>query len=223
MSNPFSEPAQGGSAKMVFGTYKLTVNGVDLVSGYAGYTDPRYLDKDGNAWNFKGKQLNPKSKNFHIVQDLTLERKDGTEYVAFRDWMYWEKDVCYKAAYPSHKKLFGDDLAGIFGKTAEVQAEEVEVDDKGYSRKCYKIVKVFKNKAERQKAREAYFSQFAKDSNGHADEATNEIAFSDAMITVFKKNAAKGAAFIVENLVDDEIIATHGKDVITAKITELIA
>lgn len=171
--NPFENEPENSGGKMVFGTYRMVTNRIDFETGNAGYSDPRYTDKNGQPRHFKAKVLNPKSKNVHVIQDLTCTAKDGHTFVQFRDFMYWAKDVCHQAAMPSHKEHFGPKLEGIYGKTAEVQVELIELDDKGYNRQCFKIVKVFKNIAERESARDSYFSKFGNGESSNGNSATN--------------------------------------------------
>lgn len=220
MSNPFSEAPKDLGGKHIFGTYQMKANRIEFEAGNEGYTLPECKSKGGEPWHFKGKKLNPKSKSVHVIQELTCEAKDGHEFVQFRDWLWSAKDVCYKAVIDSHKENFGDDLNGIYGKAVEIEAELLELDDKGYSRQCFKVVRVFKNKAERNAAREAYFAQFDDHSesndNGSTTVATTNVpngytasAWAGTMKVArdwaAKEEAPKKQAMLVAYLVDNVI------------------
>lgn len=164
MSNPFDEEPQSGGTKNGFGTLTLSVKNVLLVTGDPGYTLPGVENpKDGVAWVFKGKKVVEQDANRHIVVMIDRTAKDGHAYKAFCDFMYWEKDAGCKIALPALRKHFGKNLASIFpDKSAEVQYEEVKYLETGNdgverTRRVFKIVKVFENKAECEAAEKAYF------------------------------------------------------------------
>jgi len=157
---------------MAFGTLRVFTNKVNLVKGASYIADALHIDpdpasplnrltyKDGNLYEFKGKQQVPNGAHTHVIPVITRRASDGRIYNDFRDFMYWQNDVCQRVTIPSLQKFFGAKLAGIWGKSAEIQAEVVEIDDKGYTRQAFKIVKIFKTQAERETAETAFFSQF---------------------------------------------------------------
>lgn len=182
VSNPFETPATESEGRMSFGTLRIFTNKVNLVKG-ASYVvnalgidpDPNsplncLTDKNGNLWELRGKQLASNGMHTHVLVVITQRASDERLYNNFRDFMYWQADVCQRVTMPSLKQHFGDKLQQIWGKSAEVQAEIVEIEDGGYTRQAFKILKVFDSPEARQKAEEAFFSQFHQTGDNIADE-----------------------------------------------------
>lgn len=180
--NPFVHPPAEQEGKMAFGTLRVYTNKVNLTKG-AEYImdslgidpDPdsslnRLTDKSGNFWAFRGKQKAPNGTHTHVIPVITRRASDGRLYNDFRDFLYWQNDVCQRVTIPSMKQHFGQKLEGIFGKSAEVQAEVIEIEDGDYTRQAFKILKVFKTKEEREAAETAFFSQFQQGADEIADE-----------------------------------------------------
>lgn len=180
--NPFEDGPAQSEGKMAFGTLRLFTEKVNLVKG-AEYImddlgidpDPssplnRLTDKSGNFWAFRGKQKDSHGAYTHVIPVITRRASDGRLYNDFRDFMYWQNDVCQRVTIPSLQQFFGPKLKGVFDKSAEVQAEIVEIQDGQYTRQAFKVVKVFKDQAEREAAETAFFSQFQQSGAQIADE-----------------------------------------------------
>ncbi len=206
--NPFEAPAAPSQGKMTFGTLRIITNRVNLetgailtVSDLGIDPDPdshlnKITDDNGNLKEFRGKRATPNGKSTHVITVITTRAKQGHMYNAARDFMYFDNDVCQRAAMPALKKHFGSQLKGIVGKTAEVQAEVVEIkekDKKGkidpmtgevriYARQAFKVVKVFKTADEREAASDAFYSQFSQTSDEIADEIPGFDAEIDAPV-----------------------------------------
>ena len=185
-ANPFDQAPAESEGKMAFGTLRVFTNKVNLVKG-AEYImdslgiDPepdsplnRLTDKSGNLWTFRGKQNTSNGSHTHVIPVITRKASDGRLYNDFRDFMYWDKDVCQRVTIPSLQKHFGAKLAGIWGKSAEVQAEVIEVEDGAYKRQAFRIVTVFKTREERETAETAFFGQFQQTADQIADEMMGE-------------------------------------------------
>jgi hypothetical protein len=180
--NPFEDGPAQSEGKMAFGTLRVFTNKVNLVKGAEYIVDDlgidpdsnsslnRLTDKNGNFWTFRGKQKVSNGQHTHVIPVITRKASNGHLYNDFRDFMYWQNDVCQRVTIPSLQAHFGPKLAGIWGKSAEVQAEVVEVEDGEYKRQAFKIVKVFKDRAEREAAEQAFFAQFNQTGAEIADE-----------------------------------------------------
>lgn len=161
MSNPFeSGPAE--QAKKRFGTLAVIANHVELVTG-AGYSVPGLVNKDGESWTFRGKQLKPDARNLHVILTLESTRKDGGAYTAFIDFMYWQSDPVFKATFTALTEQFGEHLEGLHGKKRDVMLQEVTVNDRGYEKVAWQVQRVFKDRAEREVAEREYFAKFSND------------------------------------------------------------
>lgn len=118
-----------------------------------------------------------------------------------------EKEIAVSAALEMVK--------GKYVAYQDVPQQKASKDGKVY--KTMKLTRVFKSRAE---------CQVAMNDTVGANGATPEsgiITFGVDLVKVFRKNAKKGAAFIVENFVDDAIVEEHGKDAVTAEVEKLIA
>jgi len=173
--NPFDQPAAPSKGRMMFGPLRIVTNKVDLERGALYIVDAlgidpdpnsplnRITDESGNLREFKGKRLTPSGQHTHVIVVITTRSKDGQLYNACRDFLYWDRDKSQKVTMPSLRAFFGRLLEGVTnGKSAEVQAEIVEIPDKQWTRQAFKVVKVFKDQAEREAAETAFFSQFQK-------------------------------------------------------------
>jgi len=183
-SNPFDAPAAQSEGKMAFGTLRVFTNKVNLTKGASYIAEALGIDpdpasplnrltyKDGNLYEFKGKQKLPNGQHTHVILVITRRASDGRIYNDFRDFMYWQNDVCQRVTIPSLQKFFGAKLDNIWGgkKSAEVQAEVVEIDDKGYTRQAFKIIKVFNTQDEREAAETKFFGQFNQSGAEIADD-----------------------------------------------------
>lgn len=172
--NPFEQPAAESEGRMAFGALRVFTRKVNLTKGASYVLDALGIDpdnpdsplnrltyKDGNLYEFKGKQLAPAGNNTHVIVVITQRASDGRIYNNFRDFMYWDKDKSQKVTMPSLRAFFGRLLEDVVaGNSAEVQAEIVEIQDKQWTRQAFKIVKRFKDQAEREAAETAFFSQF---------------------------------------------------------------
>lgn len=184
--NPFDKPA-APSITTHFGTLRVITNQVELKKGASYIIDALGIDPDpdsqlnkitddkGNLKEFRGKQLSPGGRNTHVIVIITTRNKDGLLYNACRDFMYWGKDVCQRMTIPSLQAHFGHKLGGIFNKSAEVHAEAVEIEDRGYFPQAFRIVKVFKTQAEREVAEQAHFSQLHQAEAQTADQIADEM------------------------------------------------
>jgi len=171
MTNPFDAPApEGGQQKFYFGRLRIVTNKVNLVKG-ASYVEPGLTGKNGEPWEFRGKMKVDDGQHTHVIPIIQARNSSGQDYNAFRDFMYWGSDPVYRVTFPSLKEHFGEKLEGIWGKSAFVQAEVVDVDDNGYSKQAFQIVKVFKDRQEMEAAETAHFAQF----NQTPDEIANDI------------------------------------------------
>lgn len=226
--DPFT-PQEGGN-KMKFARLKLFANPVTLESG-ASYTVKGIHDRDGNTREWKGKRLNKTSKRFHVIMHALADDKDGNEYEMAKD--YLNSDKPYKAiVYPALVKVFGEkqfptkDYA--FVQLEEILTGETYVATGGnkagetIEKTAWKAIAKFPNEAEWKAAEKEYFSRFTTGANGATPES-GIITFGVDLVNVFRKNAKKGAAFIVDNFVDDEIISEYGRDEVIAEIEKLIA
>jgi len=155
--NPFEGEPTGGEGKTRFGLLALIANKVELVGG-ASYTVPG-LTLKGEPFAFKGKQLTPDGKNTHVI--LTLEQHDskGEKYMAFQDFMYWKNDAGCKITLPTLKARFGEKLTGLYGKRVPVQIEEIEYQDRDYTRRAWKVVNVFVTPEDCVRAEAAFFKR----------------------------------------------------------------
>jgi hypothetical protein len=182
-SNPFDKPAAASEGRMAFGTLRVFTRKVNLTKGAEYIIDNlgidldnpdgplnRLTDRNGNLWTFRGKQLTPNGSHTHVIPVITRRASDGRLYNDFRDFMYWQNDVCQKVTMPSLQKFFGQKLGGIWNKTAQVQAEVVEVEDGDYKRQAFKVIKVFKTKEDREAAETKFFSQFQQIGTEIADD-----------------------------------------------------
>ena len=187
--NPFDQPAAPSKGRMMFGPLRIVTNKVDLEKGALYIVDAlgidpdpnsplnRITDESGNLREFKGKRLTPSGQHTHVIVVITTRSKDGQLYNACRDFLYWDRDKSQKVTMPSLRAFFGRLLEGVTnGKSAEVQAEIVEIPDKQWTRQAFKVVKVFKDQAEREAAETAFFSQFnqAQTPNDIVDEMLGE-------------------------------------------------
>jgi hypothetical protein len=227
--DPFA-PQEGG-AKTKFGKLKLFASPVTLESG-ASYQIKSIHDRDGNVRDWKGKRIDKSSKRYHIVMHVRADDKDGNEYEMTRDFLNSDKAYT-KIAHPAMIKVFGDSAKFPAKDYAFVKFEEALTGetytatqgDKAGSvveKSTWKVVEKFVNETAMKAAEKEFFSRFTQ-SNGHVETASDGPTFSQDMIVVFKKNTKKGVEYIVENLVDDEVIEKYGKEVVTTAIAELIA
>lgn len=193
-TNPFDQPAAPSEPRKTFGTLRILTKKVNLLKGASYIVDDLGIDPDpsshlnkltdqnGNLKEFRGKQVTPSGMHTHVIVILTQQNKDGQSYNACRDFMYWDKDVCQRVTIPSLQTFFGSKLKGITqNKSAEVQAEIVEIPDGEYTRQAYKITKVFKTQAEREAVETAFFAQFNQTPDQIGDEMLGEdpIPFGD--------------------------------------------
>lgn len=226
-NDPFAPQEAGG--KMKFCKLKLFANPVTLESG-ASYTVQGVHDKDGNTREWRGKRLDKTSKRFHIILHARATDKDGNDYEMARDYLNSDKPYT-KIVHPALLKVFGETGKFPVKEYAFVQVEEVPTgesfegrDGTTVNKTAWKVVAKFANEAALKAAETKHFSRFTNSNgNGASEPVAEGLSFSEDMITVFKKNAKKGAAFIVENLVDDDQIEKYGKDSVTAAIEKLIA
>lgn len=169
MPNPFENELPEYDRKY-FGVLEVHATPVTFASG-AEYTIPGILNKEGDPFPFKGKAIDPESKNFHVVLALTCAKQDGSEYKKFVHFMRSKKDKGHNVAMPTLQKAFGKDLASIWGKTAQVSVVEVEYEDGDYKRFTWKLDKVYASVEERKAAEAVHFEQFKREAapNGHTE------------------------------------------------------
>lgn len=225
--DPFAPQESGNKTK--FGKLKLFANPVTLESG-ASYKVKGIHDREGNTREWKGKRLDKTSKRYHVVMHVRADDKDGNEYEMAKD--YLNSDKPYKAiVYPALVKVFEKQFPVkdyAFVQLEEIATGETYVAQSGnkagetIEKTAWKIVAKFANEGAMKAAEKEYFSRFATGTNGATTES-GIITFGVDLVKVFRKNAKKGATFIVENFVDDAIIAEHGKDEVIAEIEKLIA
>lgn len=176
----FDQPADE-ETKTRFGMLRIFARRVKLEKG-ASYImddldiDPdnpdsplnRLTDNSGNLWEFRGKQPTPGSMTRHVVVVVSCTDRNSEPYNEFQDFMMFKSDACYRVTFPTLEKFFGGhklpDIWGA-GKTAHVHAEVVKFTEAGkggqdFNRYALRIVKAFKDQAEREAAETAFFSQF---------------------------------------------------------------
>ena len=226
--DPFA-PQEGGN-KTKFGRLKLFANPVTLESG-ASYQIKGIHDREGNTRDWKGKRVDKTSKRFHVVMHVRADDKDGNEYEMTKD--YLNSDKPYKSVvYPSLVKVFGEKQFPIkdyaFVQLEEVATGETYVAQSGnkagetIEKTAWKVVNKFANEGALKAAEKEYFSRFTTGANGATPE-NGVITFGVDLVKVFRKNAKKGAAYIVENFVDDSIVTQYGAEAVTAEVERLIA
>jgi hypothetical protein len=170
MTNPFdAPPPEGGQQKFYFGRLRLVTNKINLVKG-ASYVEPGLNNQNGKPWEFRGKMKADSGQHTHVIPIIQAKNSSGQDYNAFRDFMYWGSDPVYQVTFPSLKEHFGDKLDGIWGKSAFVQAEVVDVDDNGYSKQAFRIVEVFANRQAMEAAETTHFAQFSQTPEEIADD-----------------------------------------------------
>jgi len=150
---------QAKSDKNRFGKATFYWNIVRLLTG-AAYALPG-VDKE-----FRGKRLDPSSNRVHFVAVFDGEKQNGETYQAVRDCLTNEDD--YQIIHPTIIEHFGQNIAAIDGKPFEAQLVEVPNGRvwKDTTLTFWKIVSVFKTKAERVAATEAFFTQSNEKGNG---------------------------------------------------------
>jgi hypothetical protein len=228
VNDPFAPQESGVKTK--FGKLKLFANPVTLESG-ASYQIKGVHDRDGNTRDWKGKKIDKASKRYHIVMHVLADDKDGNEYEMSRDML--SNDKAYTGiVYPSLVKVFGKSVDFPRDKYAFVKLEEAPTGETFTGREgnevnktTWRIVAKYGNEAAMKAAEKEYFSRFSNGNNHAEPEAASEdgLTFSEDLVKAFKKNAKKGAAKIVEDYVDDAIIAKYGVEVVTAAVEKLIA
>lgn len=226
--NPFEGEPTGSEGKTRFGMLAIIAHRVELASG-ASYTVPG-LTLKGEPFLFKGKQLTPDGKNTHVI--LTLEQHDskGVAYTSFTDFMYWKNDGACKITLPTLKARFGEKLAGLYGKRVPVQIEEIEYQDRDYTRRAWKLVKVFVTPEDCARAEKDFFSRHAN-GNGNSSPGSapsvvgafaqhpNELDGFASLPAQLAKAGVQGEAavkWIVENYqvtpkVATDYLASHAK------------
>lgn len=227
--DPFA-PQEGGN-KTKFGRLKLFANPVMLESG-ASYQIKGIHDREGNTRDWKGKRLDKASKRFHIVMHVRADDKDGNEYEMAKD--YLNSDKPYKSiVHPALVKVFGEKQFPVkdyaFVQLEEVPTGETYVAQSGnkagetIEKTAWKVVNKFESEAKMKAAEKEYFSRFTTANGNGATPESSIITFGIDLVKVFRKNAKKGATYIVENFVDDAIVEQYGVDAVTAEVEKLIA
>lgn len=172
----FAPDEQGGKRK--FGMLRLHARKVKLQSG-ASYTIPGLTNRDGEIWEFKGKQPDEASNTRHIVLDVEVKSRDGGTYHTFRDAMSFDK--WYKEiVYPSLKKNFGSDLSTLTTTPAPVEVEEVPYKDREYERTTLRVLRRFASVAEMEAAEKAHFARFGNTTDIEASAASSNGTFNVA-------------------------------------------
>jgi hypothetical protein len=225
--DPFAP--QEGANKVKFGRLRLFANPVTLESG-ASYTIKGVYDRDGNLREWRGKKLTKSSRLFHIVMHVKAYDKDGNEYQMAKD--YLNSDKVYKSiVYPALTKAFGNqfptkDYAVV--KLEEVPTGETYVATAGnragetIEKTAWKVVATFDNETELKKAETEHFSRFTTGANG-ATSDDDVMIFDAKLVEVFMKNKSKGAPYIVDNFVDDEVVNACGRDKVIAEVEKIIS
>jgi hypothetical protein len=172
MSNPLAgPPPEGGQQKTYFGKMRLVTNSVDLVKG-AAYAEAGLTDRDGNPYEFRGKlkKDDGAGQHTHVIVVIQAKNRDGADYNAFRDFMYWGSDKCQQTTMPNLRQHFGEKLDGIFGKSAWVQAGITEIEDGDYTRQAFVVNEVYKTRQEMETASVTHFSQYNQTPQQIADD-----------------------------------------------------
>lgn len=206
--DPFA-PSEGGG-RFKFGMVRLhLVQGVKAKTGSsinAPFKNP-YKSGDDAIVQINGKQLAKGDKGKLIVIEGHFKDKDGNKYLEPKAYLDW--DAAYKEkVYPSIKEVFKGKPP--MDKLVPVKLELIPTGRKnettGKDYYDWTFAEAFKTESAMNEAESKHFGR--GDENGNAPEG-NPV-FSEDMIKTFRKNNKKGAEWIVDNLVDDEVIESLG-------------
>lgn len=208
--------AGSGGTRHKFGPLKILVNKIKTQAG-AKYALPGILGKEGQPYEFKGKQLAADGDKTHVILVLEAVNKDGQTYHAIRDGVSFDPTIIKARAAlidVMGQNFYGDYFAG--GKSVEVEIEEMPTGEKTNTDKdktTFKVLRVFKSRDERMTAEKEYFSKFGGNANGHssgipADVLANAkilwqaLAGNEAMFSQVASQDAKLSAVTADKLLE---------------------